>query len=166
MPFVKPSNTVLVGGTPIIEDLETEGTTVKPRLLVVKGTADHQVVLAGADAVNVQGIVKEDGRSPIDDAFPDAHPVKVIKGPAIVVGILAQNQTINKGDRLKPAANGQVQKHVETLSVDAGATAVTSTAANGAIVSGFATDPIVAIAEETISTGAGETKNIVMRLVI
>jgi hypothetical protein len=84
----------------------------------------------------------------------------------LVVGILAENQSIVKGDRLKPAANGQVQKHVETLSVDAGTTTVTSTAANGAIVSGFALDPIVAIAEETISTGAGETKPILMRLVI
>jgi hypothetical protein len=166
MPFGKPENKVIAGGSPIIEELKAEGVNVKPRLLVVRGTDDGKVVPAGADATNVQGIVKEDARLPIDQAFPEGHEVQVIKGPCLVVGILAENQSIVKGDRLKPAANGEIQKHVETLSVDAGATTVTSTAANGAIVSGFALDPIVAIAEETISTGVGETKPILMRLVI
>jgi hypothetical protein len=166
MPIIKPTNKVLAGGTPITEELLTEGTTVRPRTFVVKGAEDHQVVLAGADAVNVLGIVEEDARYPIENTFPDGHPVKVLSGPIVVVGILAENQTIVKGDRLKTAANGELQKHVETLAVDAGTTTVTSTAANGEIVSGFATDPIVAIALETISTGAGETKPILVRLVI
>jgi hypothetical protein len=47
MPFVKPSNKILVGGNPIVEELITEGTSCKPGLFVKKGTADHQVQLAG-----------------------------------------------------------------------------------------------------------------------
>jgi len=39
MPFVKPSNAVLVGGAPIVEELVTEGTNCKARLFVKKGTA-------------------------------------------------------------------------------------------------------------------------------
>ena len=71
MPFVKPTNKILVGGTPLVEELVTEGTSVKPGLFVIKGTGDHQVGLAGDGAKNVLGIVDGDPRYKLADAFPD-----------------------------------------------------------------------------------------------
>lgn len=67
MPFVKPSNKILVGGEPLSEELVTEGTSVKPGLLVIKGTGDHQVGLAGDGARNVLGVADYDARYPIAD---------------------------------------------------------------------------------------------------
>lgn len=146
MPFVKPTNKVLVGGNPIVEELETEGTAVKPRLLVVKGTGDHQVSPAGAGATNALGVVDRDKEYGIDDAFPDGHPVRVLKGNIIVVLILAASQTITKGQKLMAAANGEVQAFSAAAAGDSA--------------------KIIGYAEETISTGVGETKPIMVRLVI
>jgi hypothetical protein len=156
MPVAKPTNKVLAGGTPFIEELQAEGVNVKPRLLVVKGTGDHQVVPAGANARNVLGIADIDPRKKIDDAFADGDPVKVISGPVAVVGILAESQTINKGDKLRAAANGQVQALQADQPVNEGGTSTYT----------IYYDRTVAIALETISTGVGETKPILMRLVV
>lgn len=109
MPFVKPLNKILVAGTPIVDECITEDTNVKPGLLVVKGTSDSQVVLAGAGALNVLGVVDADPRYPITQTFPSGHPVKVLKGPIVAVLTLAASQTITKGRRMQAAANGQVQ---------------------------------------------------------
>lgn len=155
MPYVKPSNKVLVAGDPIVDECVTEGTLIKPKLLVIKGAGDHQIGLAGADARNVLGVADYDPRYNIEDAFPDKHPVRVLKGNIVVVLTLAESQTVNKGDRLKAAANGQVQL-LPGQAVNEGGT--------GTYTLYF--DLLVAYAEESVSTGAGETKSIMARLVI
>jgi hypothetical protein len=147
MPYGKPSNKILVAGTPIVDECVTEGTSVKPGLLVIKGTDDHQVVLAGAGALNVLGVVDVDPRYDMTEAFPDNHPVKVLKGPIVVVLTLAASQTIAKGRRMQAAANGQVQ-------------AFPATPAAGDI------EKLVGYAEESVTTAEGETKPIMVRLVI
>lgn len=76
-------------------------------MLVIKGTGDHQVGLAGAGAANVLGAVDYDPRYKISDAFTDKHPVRVLKGTIVVLTLVA-SQTIAKGDKLMAAANGQV----------------------------------------------------------
>jgi hypothetical protein len=147
MPYGKPVNKILVAGTPIIDECVAEGTNVKPGLLVVKGTSDNQVVLAGAGALNVLGVIDVDSRYNMAEAFPDKHPVKVLKGPIVAVLTLAASQTIAKGRRMQAAANGQVQ-------------AFPATPAAGDI------EKLVGYAEESVTTAAGETKPIMVRLVI
>jgi hypothetical protein len=169
MPFVKPTNKVLVGGNPIIDELVAEGTTLAPRLFVRKGTGDHQAQLAVDGEIRPLGILDMDPRYKITDAFADKAPVKVLKGPIVVVAKLAASQTITKGQALVCAANGEVKAAATiSVSVPAGATAVTSTAAQPDLLEIGSIPPygvIVGFAEETISTGAGETKPILMRLV-
>lgn len=170
MPFVKPKHKVLVGGTPIVDEVVAEGTTLKPRLFVIRGTADHQAVLAGDGATRPLGILDKDRRYPITDAFADKAPVKVLKGSIVVVAILAANQSITKGQGLACAADGQVKAGATlSVSVPSGTTTVTSTAAQPDLTEAGSVPPggiIVAYSEETISTGAGETKPILVRLVI
>lgn len=116
MPFVKPTNKILVGGTPLIEELVTEGTSVKPGLFVIKGTGDHQVGLAGDGAKNVLGIVK--------------FPARVMKGSIVVVATLASGNNVNKGQALVCAANGKLKAAADiAVQVPSGATTVTSNAA-------------------------------------
>ena len=145
MPFVKPSNKILVAGAPLSEECVTEGALVKPGLLVVKGTGDHQVGLAGAGAVNVLGVADYDARYNIADAFPDNHPVRVLSGPAVVVLILAASQTIGKGDKLIAAADGQVQAYPGTPSAGD-------------------EEKIIGVARESVTTGGAETKPILVEL--
>lgn len=147
MPYGKPTNKILVAGNPIIDECVTEGTSVKPGLLVVKGTGDHQVGLAGAGALNVLGVVDIDPRYKMTDTFADKFPVKVLKGPIVVMLTLAASQTIAKGRRMQAAANGQVQ-------------GFPTTPAAGDI------EKLIGYAEESVTTGAGETKPIMVRLVI
>jgi len=147
MPYVRPTNKVLVGGNPIVDECVTEGTSVAPRLLVIKGTADNQVGLAGAGALNVLGVVDVDPRYNIANTFSNNFPVKVLKGSIVVVLTLAASQTIAKGRRLQAAASGQVQ-------------GFPTTPAAGDI------EKLIAYAEESVTTGAAETKPIMARLVI
>lgn len=154
MPFVKPSNKILVGGTPLVEELVTEGTSVKPGLLVIKGTGDHQVGLAGNKARNVEGVVDYDPRYKITDAFPDKHPVRVLKGPIVVVCTLATGQNVAKGARLMAAANGELQE-LPTQNVDEG----------GVSTYTLYFDLLVAYAEESVDASAA-AKPIMVKLVI
>lgn len=173
MPFVRPSNKILVAGSPIVEELLAENTggsdDLKPGMLVIKGTGDHQVKYAGAGAKNVQGIADYDPRYKITDAFPEGTSVRVLKGSIVVVATLAENQTINKGDALIAAASGEVKKGADiAVAVPSGATAVTSTAAQPDLTESGSIPPdgiVVGHAEESVTTGAGETKPIMMRMV-
>ena len=106
MPFVRPTNKILVGGTPLVEELVTEGTTVKPGRFVIKGTGDHQVQLAGLSAENVIGVVDYDAKRPITDAYPNNYPVKVLKGNIIVVLTLKAGNTVAKGAKIQSEASG------------------------------------------------------------
>jgi len=170
MPFIKPLNAVLVGGNPIVEDgLVTEGTSCKARLFVKKGTADHQVQPAGDGEQKPLGILDRDKAIPIDNTFPDKHPVRVMKAPAVVVGILAQGNNVVKGAPLVCAPAGKLKAAaVISVSVPSGTTTVTSTAAQPDLVEIGSIPPygpIVAYAEESVDASA-EDKPIMVRLVI
>ena len=154
MPFVKPSNKILVGGTPLSEELLTEGASVKPGLFVKKGSGDHQVGLAGDKARNVLGVVDYDARYPIADAFPNKHPVRVLKGNIVVVCTLKSGQNVAKGARLMAAANGELQE-IMTQTVDESGT--------GSYTLYF--DLLVWYAEESVDASGG-AKPIMVRLVI
>ena len=169
MPFVKPSNKILVGGTPLVEELVTEGTTCKPGLFVKKGTGDHQVTLAGDGEKKPLGILDADLRYKIADAFPDKHPVKVLKGPIVVVATLLTGNNVTKGQALVCAANGKLKAAADiAVTVPAGATAVTSNAAQPDLLEIGSIPPygvITCFAEESVDASA-EDKSIMVRLVI
>ena len=169
MPFVKPSNKILVGGSPLVEELQTEGATVKPGLFVKKGTGDHQVTLAGDGEKKPLGIVDADPRYPIADAFADKHPVRVLKGPIVVVGTLASGNNVAKGAALVCAANGKLKAAADiAVQVPSGATPVTSTAAQPDLLEIGSIPPygvIVGFAEESVDASAAD-KSIMVRLVI
>jgi len=169
MPFVKPSNKILVGGSPLVEELVTEGATIKPGLFVKKGTGDHQVVLAGDGEQKPLGVVDADARYPIADAFPDKHSVHVLKAPAVVVATLASGNNVVKGASLVCAANGKLKAAaLISVSVPTGATQVTSNAAQPDLTEIGSIPPygpIVAYAEESVDASVAD-KSIMVRLVI
>jgi len=144
----------LVGGTPLSEELLTEGASVKPGLFVKKGSGDHQVGLAGDKARNVLGVVDYDARYPIADAFPDKHPVRVLKGNIVVVCTLKSGQNVAKGARLMAAANGELQELTAQVVDESG---------TGSYTLYF--DLLVGYAEESVDASGG-AKSIMVRLVI
>ncbi len=154
MPYVKPQNKILVGGAPLVEELQSEGTSIKPGLLVKKGTGDHQVALAGAVAKDILGVVDYDPRYKITDTFPDGHPVRVLKGPIVVVLTLASGENVAKGARLEAAANGEVQAHTGQDVNEGGTSTYTIT-----------WDTIIGYAEESVDASGG-AEQIMVRLVI
>lgn len=169
MPFVKPSNKILVAGAPLSEECVTEGTTVKPGLFLKKGTADHQVTLAGDGEKKPVGVADYDPRYKISDAFPDKHPVRVLKGPIVILATLLSGNNVVKGAALVCAANGKLKAAADiSVSVPSGAVAVTSTAAQPDLTEIGSIPPygvIVAFAEESVDASA-EDKPIMARLVI
>ena len=169
MPFVKPSNAVLVGGAPIVEELVTEGTSCKARLFVKKGTADHQVQPAGDGEQKPLGILDREKDTPIDTAFPAGKSVRVLKAPAVVVGILASGNNVVKGAPLVCASGGKLKAAaLISVSVPSGSTQVTSNAAQPDLTEIGSIPPygpIVAYAEESVDASA-EDKPIMVRLVI
>jgi len=148
-PFVRPSNKILVGGAPIVEECVAENTgasdDLKPGMLCIKGTADHQVKYAGAAAVNVVGVVDYDARYPITDAFAEGTSVRVLKAPAVVVLTLASGQSVANGDKLIAAASGECQEFPGTPSAGD-------------------EEKIIGVAEETVDA-SGAAKPIMVRLI-
>lgn len=149
MPLGKPTNKILVAGEPIVEECLAENTgasdDLKPGMLCIKGTEDHQVKYAGDAAVNVDGVVDYDPRYDITEALAEGTSVRKLSGSIVVVLTLAESQTINKGDKLIAAALGQCQAYPA------------SPAAGDE-------EKIIGKAEESVTTGAGETKPIMVEL--
>jgi len=159
---VKPANAVVAGGKPIIQELKVEDSTnMYPRRLVKKGTHDDDVVVNTA-AGNAIGWLGYEQCAPafkpdtIDSLYATGAKAPVVSGPGlIVVGRLAQGQNVTKGTMLVGAANGELTA-ATALTVKSGATQVTSTAANGSILTGTIGDQgrIVAIAEESVDASS------------
>ena len=169
MPFGKPTNKILVAGQPLVEECVTEGTTVKPGLFLKKGTADHQVTLAGDGEKNPVGVADYDPRYKISDAFADKLSIRVLKGAIVVVATLASGNNAAKGQPLVCAADGKLKLAADiSVSVPADSTPVTSTAAQPDLTEIGSIPPygvIVAFAEESVNA-SGADKPIMVRLVI
>lgn len=169
MPFGKPTNKILVAGQPLVEECVTEGASVKPGLFLKRGTADHQVVLAGDGEKNPLGVADYDPRYKISDAFADKLSIRVLKGAIVVLAMLASGNNVVKGQPLVCAANGMLKLAADiSVSVPSGATTVTSTAAQPDLTEIGSIPPygvIVSFAEESVDASA-EDKPIMARLVI
>jgi len=172
MPFVRGQPGTSVTPTLLtFEELRiktvTAGHTV-PGRLVKRDTDDSHVQLAGAGDKGIIGFI---GRDPKKDASTDYAAedwARIGHGPgAVVVLSLDQSQTILKGDKLVPAANGRVKKATAfSVSVPSGGTAVTSTAAQPDLTEAGSDLPeeIIGRAEESVTTGSGAYSDIMVRL--
>lgn len=173
MPYVRGQAGVVVGGAPlaIFEELRVKTVTtghMRPGRLVKRDTTDSEFQLAGAGDKGILGFI---GRDPTKDAGVDLAAgqwARIGHGPNGIVAVLSldESQTIVKGDRLVPAANGRVKKATAfSVSVPSGAVAVTSTAAQPDLTEAGSDLPeeIVGKAEESVTTGTSAFSDINVR---
>lgn len=159
----KPTNDVYAGGNdPVVEEFVVEtATTMYPGRLVQIGTNSNDVVVCAAGA-NPIGWLGYSHCSPtfkpdtVDTIYEAADRVPVLRGGGfyIVGSLLNGVGAVTKGQQLIPAAGGEVTI-AAVLTVDAGSTAVTSTLANGAVISGeIGDDQVVGTAAEAADSTA------------
>ena len=169
--FVKPKNLIVIRGTPHkVEKFVKTATNVYPGRLVTKDTTDAQIKVCGATGIPLGWAGYESTCIParnnsVDDIYEAGDAIAVEFGGDVVrVATLTTSQTVVAGDRLVQAADGCLQK-ASALSVATGAVDVTSSAANGAIVSGdVGALQVVAIALEAVTTTTATAKIVVASL--
>lgn len=143
----KPSNQILVAGTPLVQILKVEtATNMYPGRLVKKGTNDDDVVVNdGSTAIGWLGYertIKKYRPSTVDTIYAGDEQAAVLHGNHfVIVGSLAVGANVSKGARLKAVAAGQLS--------------------GGTVGS----DEIVAIAEESVDASAA-AKDIMVRSLI
>jgi len=163
--LVKPTNAILVQGKPFVQELKIEtATNCYPGRLVITGTNDDDVVVCGAAGIAFGWLGYEQADANfmptnVDTIYTVNHMAPVLYGGNfVIVGHLANGESVKKGDRLTAGASGELIKAVAST-VTAGATPVTGSAATGTISGGIPLGGIVvAIALETVnaSTGAAD----------
>lgn len=144
----KPSNQIVVAGTPLVQILKVEtATNMYPGRLVKKGTNDDDVVVGTANAAVIgwlgyEHTIKKHRPSTVDTVYSGDEQAAVLHGGHfIIVGRLASGQNVSKGARLEAAANGEL---------------------SGGTVG---TDEIVAIAEESVDASAAAADIMVRSLI-
>jgi hypothetical protein len=170
--YGKPSNSIVVAGEPVIQTMKVEtATNMYPGRFVIKGTNsdDAIVATAGSAALGILGYehtIKKHRPATVDTIYLQNAQVAILSGPGVVVvGSLADSQTIVKGDRLIVAAAGEVAK-ASAAAAAAGATAVTAHTAAPTIVGPIPTEGIVVAVAEEAKTTSGSSADIMMRLLI
>ena len=110
--------------------------------------------------------IKKHRPATVDTIYLQNAQVAILSGPGVVVvGSLADSQTIVKGDRLVVAAAGEVAK-ASGAAAAAGATAVTAHIAAPTMVGPIPTEGIVVAVAEEAKTTSGSSADIMMRLLI
>lgn len=167
------SNAIVQGGNvPIVDRSTVVETTTNcaPGRLVKKGTADTQIVVGTANCNPAGWLGYEQAAPPerpvsMTTAYAAGTVPPVLKGGGFVISaVLATSQTVAKDDALVAAADGMVQK-AGVLELAAGSVDATSSAANGAIITGSAGVRVVGYAEESVTT-TNATASIKVRSVI
>jgi hypothetical protein len=169
-----PNNKILVAGTPLIQELNVENATnMYPGRLVKKGTNDNDVTVSGAAGICFGWLGYEQctnaGFMPTDKTTnyaANAQAPVLYGGGFVVLGKLAANQTVVKGDRLVAAADGMVSKAAPAVTKD-GSTQVTSSAAKEAPISGTVPEGgiVVGIAMESVTTTTAAADIMVLSLI-
>jgi hypothetical protein len=173
-----PTGKCVAFGTPPIvtpHNVET-ATNMYAGRLVKRGTTDRDIVVNGAEGTPIGWLGYEQGDAyrpaTVGTIYEAGDEAPVIRGGGFIPNAkLAASQTIVKGDRLVPAADGMLQKATAIAGVVPGSTGdttpVTSTSAKPAItMSGdVGALPVVAIAEETVTT-TSTAANILVRSLI
>lgn len=164
----KPVNKIVVAGSPLVMQQKIENaTTMYPGRLVIKGTADDDVVTCGAAGICTGWLGYEQANPafmPTDVntiyTVNDQAPV-LFGGGFVIVASLADSNVVVKGDRLVAAASGEVAKAAAAVT-KAGSTTVTGSA-DDAPISGTVPEGgiVVGIAMETVTT-SGSSKDIMV----
>jgi len=172
--FTKPTNRIIGAGKPLVQELKIEtATSMYAGRLVKKGTNDDDIVVNTANNSSPIGWLGWEQANPafrpstVDTIYvTDAMAPVVSGGGFTIVARLASGQSVVKGAPLVAAASGELTAATIT-SVATGATTVTSSAANGAIITGsmLPQGPIVGYAEETVDA-SGAAADILVRSVI
>lgn len=172
---------VVLAGSPVVQEKKvgSNATAAKmlPGALVIRDASDEKIKECGANATNVLGWLG------YEQAHPDYKPASrttayavgdfapVIAGAGtVLIAKIASGNSITQGDLLVSAADGELAKAAAMDgSVDSGATTVTSTAANGDIITLSGSAPaggvVVAIAEETVDASGGAKYCVVRSLI-
>lgn len=172
--LVKPANGVLVAGKPIRIELTVEtSANVIPGRLVKLGSNQGKVVVNTAGAEPLAWVGYESSGigtgAPIDKTTAYGAGTRVplmLGGDFIVVGRLASGQNVAAGTLLVADANGCL-KAASAMTIATGATQVTSSSANGAIVSGSIPGEgrIVAKAMEAVNATSADADIMVLSFV-
>jgi hypothetical protein len=120
---VKPSNSILVAGQPII--VEKEALTVAsgfgPGRLVIRETNEWSVTFAGDESAVVIGVADVPSNKKLTDyaftaktgvlttTFTAGDQIRVLRGPIRVKVVLLSGETVVVGSSLVAAANGMVK---------------------------------------------------------
>ena len=149
--LIKPTNDVIFGDSQgVVEEYIVEtATTMYPGRLVMIGTNPGDVIVctAGSNPLGWlgYGMCNASYKPASSDTIYEASDrVPVHRGGGFyVVGSLANGVgAVTEGQQLIPAAAGEVTT-AAALTIDSGSTAVLSSAANGALISGEIGDDVV-----------------------
>ena len=145
-------------------------TSCYPGSLVIKGTKDDEV-LCGTSGGKVIGwlgyehCTKKHRPATVSTLYAQDAYAPVHWGPGIlIVGILADNQTIVKGDRLCAAASGQLTIATACAPPNS-STPMTSTGAQATMAGPLPTTGIVVAIAEEYKSASGTTRIIVRSLI-
>lgn len=112
---VKPTNKIVAGGNPLVQELKVEiATNMYPGRLVMKGTNDDDIVVNTAAGAAIGWLGYEQANPVFMPADVDTNYVQNDMAPVLygggflIVGRLASGQNVTKGTRLVAAANGEL----------------------------------------------------------
>lgn len=170
--YQKPTNAILVAGSPLVQVLKIETVTnCYPGRLVKKGTNDDDVVVgtAGADVIGWLGYEQTHKKYrpiTVDTIYVVDDQVAVLNGGGfVVVARLANGENVSKGARLVAAASGELSE-ASALAIPSGTTAVLSTSAQPNISGAKGSEGIVvATAEESVDASGGAADIMVRSLI-
>lgn len=139
---IKPTNTIVAAGTPLVQELKVEAAAnMYPGRLVIKGTNDDDVSVAGAAAANCAGWLGYEQTAPAyrpstpDTIYVINDQAAVLNGGGfVVVGTLTTSQTIAKGAKLESGADGTLQALAAGTLVGYAEESVTTTGATADIM--------------------------------
>lgn len=172
---------VVLAGSPVVEEKKigsnATASAMVPGRFVVRDASDEKIKEAGAGATAVLGVLG------FEQAHPDYRPTSrttayavgdfapVVYGPGtVVIAKIASGNSITQGDFLVTAASGKLAKAADMDGVvDSGGTTVTSSAANGDIITLSGSMPaggqIVAKALETVDASSADKECVVMLMI-
>ena len=158
----QPIGSIVVSGEPDIQYLNVETSTAYflPGRLVVKGTHDNDIAVCGVGGVAIGVLGYEQAskkyrpatRATVYATGDQAPVLKRGKGATVML-YLAQAQTVVKGSKLVPAANGMVGLASAAKFVTSTAAAVLGASASPTIAGNIPTEgSVFATAEESVTT--------------
>jgi hypothetical protein len=122
------ANKILYAGEAVYQEMEVETiANLAPGRLLITDTAEYQVQVAGAAALDVVGVAdvmgdkkltlmqtETAGGAPLT-TYAAGDQIRVIRGPVVVKLLLLSGETITVGERLEAAANGMCRAYTTAL---------------------------------------------------